>query len=79
MNNLVFIKAELKQLVYVWKEDPLWAQRVILKVPVKGVNRGKVVGDLGQLLDMWQAPALLPKCHSLGRCFHLFRERLLGY
>lgn len=57
MNNLVFIKAELKQLVYVWKEDPLLAQRVILKVLVKGVNRGKVVGDLGQLLDMWQAPS----------------------
>ena len=47
-----------------WKEDPLWAQRVILKVLVKGVSGGKIVGDLGQLLDMWQAPALLPKCHS---------------
>lgn len=51
------IKAELKQLVYVWKEDALWAQIVILKVLVKGMTRGKVVGDLGQLLDMWQAPS----------------------
>lgn len=57
MNNLVFIKAELKQLVYVWKEDALWAQIVILKVLVKGMTRGKVVGDLGQLLDMWQVPS----------------------
>lgn len=57
MNNLVFIKAELKQLVYVWKEDALWAQIVILKVLVKEMTGGKVVGDLGQLLAMWQVPS----------------------
>lgn len=47
MNNLVFIKAELKQLVYVWKEDPLLAQRVILKVLVKRSEQREICGGLG--------------------------------
>lgn len=46
MNNLVFIKAELKQLVYVWKEDPLLAQRVILSSSERSEQR-ESCGGLG--------------------------------